>query len=50
MGLFRMIFYISTPIAIVKAMISGVHLVVASRNMAIIDVAEREAAAQAKTQ
>lgn len=50
MGLFRLVFYISTPIALVKAMISGIHLIVASRNMAIIDVSEREAATQAKAE
>ena len=49
-GIFRLILYISTPIAIVKAMISVLHLVVASRNMGTIDVSDREAAAKAKGQ
>ncbi|XP_071495689.1 CDP-diacylglycerol--inositol 3-phosphatidyltransferase-like [Diadema antillarum] len=43
-GIFRLILYISTPIAFVKAGISVLHLIVASKNMAVIDVAEREAA------
>jgi hypothetical protein len=41
-GLFRLILILSTPIALAKAAISGVHLVTAARNIANIDVAERE--------
>ncbi|XP_028670639.1 CDP-diacylglycerol--inositol 3-phosphatidyltransferase [Erpetoichthys calabaricus] len=42
MGLFRVIFWVSTPIAIMKSAISLLHLITASRNMAAIDVAERK--------
>jgi hypothetical protein len=42
MGLFRVILYACTPIALGKAAISGVHLIVASQNMASIDVNDRK--------
>uniref|UniRef100_T1J2Q7 CDP-diacylglycerol--inositol 3-phosphatidyltransferase n=1 Tax=Strigamia maritima TaxID=126957 RepID=T1J2Q7_STRMM len=41
-GLFRLTALISFPIAIVKSAISGLHMVLASYNLAIIDVAERK--------
>ncbi|XP_043942268.1 CDP-diacylglycerol--inositol 3-phosphatidyltransferase isoform X2 [Protopterus annectens] len=40
-GLFRLILWISTPIALLKTLISLLHLVTASCNIAAIDVDER---------
>ncbi|XP_065447165.1 CDP-diacylglycerol--inositol 3-phosphatidyltransferase [Chrysemys picta bellii] len=40
-GVFRLIFWVSTPIAALKSLISLVHLVSASCNMAALDMAER---------
>ncbi|XP_077995515.1 CDP-diacylglycerol--inositol 3-phosphatidyltransferase-like [Glandiceps talaboti] len=40
-GLWKLLFYVTMPISLVKTGISLVHLVVASQNIAIIDVAER---------
>ncbi|PIK52255.1 CDP-diacylglycerol--inositol 3-phosphatidyltransferase [Apostichopus japonicus] len=45
-GMFELVAYMTAPIALAKSAISLVHLIVASRNMAIIDGAEREAASQ----
>ncbi|EFA05079.1 CDP-diacylglycerol--inositol 3-phosphatidyltransferase [Tribolium castaneum] len=42
-SLFKIIIYLSAPVAIVKSGISLLHLVVASKNIAIIDVNERKA-------
>lgn len=42
--LFYVILYLAAPVALVKSGISLLHLVVASRNLAIIDVNERKAA------
>jgi CDP-diacylglycerol--inositol 3-phosphatidyltransferase len=42
LSLFRIILYLSTPIALVKSAISILHLIVASKNLAIIDVNERK--------
>ncbi|XP_067883336.1 CDP-diacylglycerol--inositol 3-phosphatidyltransferase [Heterodontus francisci] len=41
-GLFRLLFWVSAPIAAVKTAINVIHLVTASRNVAAIDQAERE--------
>uniref|UniRef100_A0A8C8S5T6 CDP-diacylglycerol--inositol 3-phosphatidyltransferase n=1 Tax=Pelusios castaneus TaxID=367368 RepID=A0A8C8S5T6_9SAUR len=41
MGLFRLVLWISTPLATTKTLISLVHLVSAACNMAALDVAER---------
>ncbi|XP_033121597.1 CDP-diacylglycerol--inositol 3-phosphatidyltransferase-like isoform X1 [Anneissia japonica] len=41
MGLFRLLMYISLPIMLVKALISLVHLITASKNMVAIDMEER---------
>lgn len=41
--LFYIVLYLSAPVAIVKSGISLLHLVVASRNLSIIDVNERKA-------
>ncbi|XP_070573070.1 CDP-diacylglycerol--inositol 3-phosphatidyltransferase-like isoform X2 [Ptychodera flava] len=40
-GLWRLLFYICIPVAVVKSAISILHLIIASRNIAIVDVAER---------
>ncbi|XP_041092619.1 CDP-diacylglycerol--inositol 3-phosphatidyltransferase-like [Polyodon spathula] len=40
-GLFRCVFWLSVPFAILKFVISLLHLVAASRNIATIDTAER---------
>lgn len=40
-GLYRLILWVCTPIAITKSFISLIHLVSASCNMAALDVAER---------
>ncbi|XP_077298509.1 phosphatidylinositol synthase [Arctopsyche grandis] len=48
-GLFRLIAYICTPVAIVKSLISVVHGFVASVNLGIIDVNERAAIAEKQT-
>ncbi|KAG6921016.1 CDP-diacylglycerol--inositol 3-phosphatidyltransferase, partial [Chelydra serpentina] len=40
-GLFRLILWVSTPIAALKSLISLVHLASASCNMAALDAAER---------
>lgn len=45
-SLFRMVLYLSTPIAIAKTAISLLHCVVASRNLATIDLLEREKASK----
>lgn len=42
-GLYRLIVYLSAPIALVKAAISVLHGYVACINLSIIDVKEREA-------
>ncbi|XP_063979868.1 CDP-diacylglycerol--inositol 3-phosphatidyltransferase [Diachasmimorpha longicaudata] len=42
MSLFRAVMYISAPIAIIKTAISVIHGYVASLNLSIIDVKERE--------
>ncbi|XP_018328668.1 CDP-diacylglycerol--inositol 3-phosphatidyltransferase [Agrilus planipennis] len=47
-SLFRALLYLSLPIAIVKSGISILHLVVASKNLAIIDINERKEAAKQK--
>ncbi|XP_070573850.1 CDP-diacylglycerol--inositol 3-phosphatidyltransferase-like [Ptychodera flava] len=43
-GLWRLLFYICIPVAVVKSAISILHLIIASRNIAIVDVAERSKA------
>ncbi|KAK9753163.1 CDP-alcohol phosphatidyltransferase [Popillia japonica] len=43
MSLFKMLLYISTPIALAKSFISIVHCCVAAKNLSIIDVNERKA-------
>jgi hypothetical protein len=43
-----LILIISTPIALAKAAISGVHLVTAAQNIANIDVEDREQANKKK--
>ncbi|BES96098.1 CDP-diacylglycerol-inositol 3-phosphatidyltransferase [Nesidiocoris tenuis] len=43
-GLFRLVAYLSFPIAVVKTMISLVHGYVASVNIGLVDVSERQAA------
>jgi hypothetical protein len=45
-GLFRWLLYASAPVALAKAAISAIHLVTAARNMALIDVNDREEAAK----
>ncbi|XP_043835589.1 CDP-diacylglycerol--inositol 3-phosphatidyltransferase [Dromiciops gliroides] len=40
-GLFRVGLWISTPIALLKSLISVIHLVTAARNMAALDAADR---------
>lgn len=40
-GLYRLVLWVSTPIAITKSLISLVHLISASCNMAALDAAER---------
>nr|CAH7748972.1 unnamed protein product [Callosobruchus chinensis] len=42
LSLFRIILYFSAPVAILKSGISLLHLVVASKNLGIIDVNERK--------
>ncbi|XP_030064682.1 CDP-diacylglycerol--inositol 3-phosphatidyltransferase [Microcaecilia unicolor] len=41
LGLFRLIFWVSTPIALVKTAISLLHLITAACNIAALDAAER---------
>ncbi|XP_071943981.1 CDP-diacylglycerol--inositol 3-phosphatidyltransferase-like isoform X2 [Antedon mediterranea] len=41
MGLYRLLMYISLPIMLLKALISLIHLITASKNMVAIDMAER---------
>jgi CDP-diacylglycerol--inositol 3-phosphatidyltransferase len=41
-GLFKLVLYLTAPVAFLKAFISAIHLVVGSKNVAIIDVAERQ--------
>lgn len=48
LGIFRWFLYISSPIAIAKATISGVHLITAAKNIANIDLEERQQAASQK--
>ncbi|KAJ3639251.1 hypothetical protein Zmor_003931 [Zophobas morio] len=48
LSLFRVVLYLSAPIAIVKSGISLLHLVVASKNIAIIDINERKEASKLK--
>ncbi|KAJ8042944.1 CDP-diacylglycerol--inositol 3-phosphatidyltransferase [Holothuria leucospilota] len=48
LGMFEVLAYLTAPIALGKSAISMVHLVVAVRNISIIDVAEREAATALK--
>lgn len=40
-GLFRMGLWITAPVALLKSLISVVHLITAARNMAALDVADR---------
>lgn len=40
-GLFRMGLWITAPIALLKSIISVIHLVTAARNMAALDAADR---------
>ncbi|XP_015275021.1 PREDICTED: CDP-diacylglycerol--inositol 3-phosphatidyltransferase [Gekko japonicus] len=40
-GLYRLVLWVSTPIAITKSLISLIHLICASCNMAALDAAER---------
>ncbi|XP_048373203.1 CDP-diacylglycerol--inositol 3-phosphatidyltransferase isoform X1 [Sphaerodactylus townsendi] len=40
-GLYRLVLWVSTPVAITKSLISLVHLICASCNMAALDTAER---------
>ncbi|GAU89696.1 hypothetical protein RvY_02213 [Ramazzottius varieornatus] len=47
-GLFRILAYVTAPVAVVKAGISGIQLVAALRNVAAFDVEERWTAANAK--
>lgn len=42
LSLFKIVVYLSAPIALVKSGISLLHLIVASKNLAIIDVNERK--------
>ncbi|KAJ8979810.1 hypothetical protein NQ317_001300 [Molorchus minor] len=42
LSLFRIVLYLSAPIMLVKTGISLLHLVVASKNLAIIDMGERK--------
>lgn len=42
LSLFRIVLYLSAPIMLVKTLISLLHCVVASKNLAIIDVNERK--------
>lgn len=46
MSLFRLVAYATAPLAIIKTLISVLHGVVASKNLAIIDVNERKLAAK----
>lgn len=41
MGLFKLIALVSMPVAVVKALITVLHMFVASLNLATIDVEER---------
>lgn len=50
LGLFRLVFYLSTPVALGKAAISGVHLITAARNLGAIDESERQAGKSAKNE
>ena len=45
-GLWKLILYVSAPLALVKMFISMVHLYVAMHNIASLDYAEREQAKQ----
>lgn len=47
-GIFEVLAYLTAPIALGKSAISMIHLVVAVRNISIIDVAERDAATTLK--
>jgi len=49
LGLFRVVCYVSAPVAIVKSLISLLHGYVACKNLGIVDVKEREAL-QSKSQ
>lgn len=40
-GLFRMGLWITAPIALLKSIISVIHLITAARNMAALDAADR---------
>lgn len=40
-GLFRMGLWITAPIALLKSVISVIHLITAARNMAALDAADR---------
>ncbi|CAH1118428.1 unnamed protein product [Phaedon cochleariae] len=42
LGLFKIILFLSAPICLVKTGISLLHLIVASKNLAIIDINERK--------
>ncbi|XP_019877852.1 CDP-diacylglycerol--inositol 3-phosphatidyltransferase [Aethina tumida] len=41
-GLFKIILYLSLPVAVVKSAITCLHIVVASKNLGIIDVNDRK--------
>lgn len=40
-GLFRMGLWVTAPIALLKSLISVIHLITAARNMAALDAADR---------
>lgn len=48
--LYKIVVYLSAPVAIVKAGISLLHLVVASKNLSIIDINERKALREKKAE
>ena len=41
-GLYKLILILSAPVALAKAVISGIHLITAAQNMGNIDVEDRE--------
>jgi CDP-diacylglycerol--inositol 3-phosphatidyltransferase len=41
LGLFRLILYVSAPVAFAKAAISGIHLITAAQNIGNIDADDR---------
>lgn len=40
-GLFRMGLWVTAPVALLKSLISVIHLITAARNMAALDAADR---------